>query len=58
MTFHLMCVYIIFSSVSVAEWQTFGKLLPTRLTICSLSIFTICNIVFFFVLILRAEFMF
>ena len=48
MTFHLMCVYIIFSSVLVAEWQTFGKLLPTRLTICPLSIFTICNIVFFF----------
>ena len=47
MTFHLMCVYIIFSSVSVAEWQTFGKLLPTRLTVCSLSIFTICNFVFF-----------
>ena len=24
-TFHLMCVYIIFSSVSVVEWPPFGK---------------------------------
>ena len=24
-TFHLMCVHIIFSSVSVAEWPPFGK---------------------------------
>ena len=24
-TFHLTCVYIIFSSVSVAEWPHFGK---------------------------------
>ena len=24
-TFHLMCVHIIFSSVWVAEWQPFGK---------------------------------
>ena len=23
--FHLMCVHIIFSSVSVAEWPSFGK---------------------------------
>ena len=44
MTFHLMCVHIIFSSVSVAEWAPFGKLLLTRLTICSLCILTVCNI--------------
>ena len=25
MTFHFMCVNIIFSSVSVAEWPHFGK---------------------------------
>ena len=25
MTFHLTCVYIIFSSVLVAEWPPFGK---------------------------------
>ena len=24
-TFHLMCVHIIFSSFSVAEWPPFGK---------------------------------
>ena len=24
-TFHLMCVHIIFSTVSVAEWPPFGK---------------------------------
>ena len=32
--FHLTCVHIIFSSVSVAEWPPFGKKLLTRLTIC------------------------
>ena len=37
-TFHLTCVYIIFSSVWVAEWPPFGKWLLTRLTICSLCI--------------------
>ena len=41
MTFHLTCIHIIFSSVSVAEWPLFGKGLLTRLTICSLCIFTI-----------------
>ena len=35
MTFHRMYVHIIFSSVSVAEWPSFGKELPTWLTICS-----------------------
>ena len=24
-TFHLMCVHIIFSPVSIAEWPPFGK---------------------------------
>ena len=44
-----MCVHIIFSSVRVAEWPTFGKELLTWLTICSLSIFTtcICNLSYF-----------
>ena len=31
MTFHLTCVHINFSSVSVTEWPTFGKKLITRL---------------------------
>ena len=43
MTFHLMCIYIIFSPVWVAEWPPFGKELLTRLTICFLCILTICN---------------
>ena len=34
MTFHLMCVHIIFSSVWVDEWSSFGKELLSRLTIC------------------------
>ena len=42
-----MCVHIIFSSVSVAEWPPFGKKLLTRLTICSLCILTICNVGYF-----------
>ena len=42
MTFHLMFVNIIFSSVWVAERPSFGKELLIRLTICSLSILTIC----------------
>ena len=32
-TFHLMCVHIIFSSVRVAEWPPFGKDLLTRLSV-------------------------
>ena len=52
MTFHLMCViyymsYIIFSTVSTAEWPSFEKELLTRLTICSLFILTNCNISYF-----------
>ena len=46
-TFHLMCVHITFSSVSVAEWPPFGKYLFTRLTICFICILTICNISYF-----------
>ena len=38
MTFHLICVHIIFSSVLVAEWPHFGKELLPRLTIDSLCI--------------------
>ena len=38
-----MCVHVIFSSVWFAEWPPFGKELLTRLTICSLCIWTICN---------------
>ena len=47
MTLHLMCVYIILSSVSVAEWPPFGKWLLVRLTICSLCVLTICNSSYF-----------
>ena len=43
-TFHRMCVHIIFGYVSVAEWPPFGKKLFTRLAICSLCILTICNV--------------
>ena len=56
MTCHLMSVHIIFSSVWVAEWLSFGKELLTRLIICSLCILTICNFSFFPVLVLRAGF--
>ena len=56
MTFHLTCVRIIFSSVSVAEWPHVGKYLLTRLTLCSRCILTICNISYFPFLVLRAGF--
>ena len=46
MTFHLTCVHIIFSSVWVAQVASFGKLLLTRLTKCSLCILNICNFPF------------
>ena len=39
MTFHRMCIYIIFGSVWVAEWPPSGKELLIRLIICSLYIF-------------------
>ena len=47
MTFRLMFVHIIFSSVRVAEWATFGKELLTRLTIRSLCSLTICYFSYF-----------
>ena len=54
--FHLTCVHINFSSVSVAKWPPFMKYLLTRLTICYLCILTICNINYklFLVLVLGA----
>ena len=55
MTFHLMCVHIMFSSFSLAEWPPFGKELLTRLTICSLCILTICNISHFLFWVLIAS---
>ena len=36
-----MCVHIILSSVSDAEWPPFGKKLLTRLTICPPYVLTI-----------------
>ena len=47
MTFHLMFVHIMFSSVWVAEWPPFGKELPTKLTICSHCILTVFNFGYF-----------
>ena len=44
-TFQLTCVHIISSSVWVTEWPPFGKLLLTRLTINSLCILAIYNLV-------------
>ena len=46
-TFHLMFVNIIFSSVNVAEWPPFGNELLTRLAIYSLCTSTICNFRYF-----------
>ena len=44
MTFHLMFVHIIFSSVWVAEWPLFGNSCSLGLPYnCSLCILTICN---------------
>ena len=40
MTFYLMLVHIISSSVWVGEWPPFGKELVTRIVICSLCILT------------------
>ena len=45
--FHLMFVYYTFSSVWVAEWPPFWKLLPTRLAICFHCILSICNFSYF-----------
>ena len=43
-TFHLMCVHIVFSSVSVAEWPPFGRWLPARLAVCSLCVLAVCGV--------------
>ena len=43
MTFHLTCVHIIFSSVSVAEWPLFRRRLLARLAVCSLCVLAVCN---------------
>ena len=51
-------VHIIFSSVQVVEWPTFGKELLTQLIIRSLCILTICNFNYFSFLVLSAEFRF
>ena len=45
-TFHLMYVQIVISSIYVAEWPPFGKEL-TRLIVCSLSLMSICNFNYF-----------
>ena len=47
MTFFLMFVHIILSSVFVAEWSPFGTEVPTRLAICSLFILAICKFSYF-----------
>ena len=46
-TFDLMCVHIIFSSVWGAEWPSVWEELLTRLTMCSLCTLTICNFSYF-----------
>ena len=45
--FHFMFVHYTFSSVWVAEWPPLWKKLPSRLTICSHCILSICNIYLF-----------
>ena len=55
-TFKLKFVQIIYSSLKVAEWPTFGKELLTRLTISSLCILTICNFCYFPFLVLKPRF--
>ena len=56
MTFHFMFVHIMFRSGWVAEWSPFGKVLLTRLSICSLCILAICSFWLFPVLVLREGF--
>ena len=38
-TFHLVCVHVIFCSVWVAEWPSFGNELLTRLTMCYIKMY-------------------
>ena len=47
MTFHLLILYINFSSVKVAVCPTLGKYHFIWLTICSLCILTINNLSYF-----------
>ena len=56
--FYFMFVHYTFSSVWVAEWPLFGKLLSARLAICSYCILSICNIYLFPVLVFRTGFAF
>ena len=56
--FHFMFVHYNLSSVWVAEWPPFGKLLPARLVICSHCILSICNIYLLPALVLRTGFAF
>ena len=54
--FHLMCVQSVVSSGLVAGWPSFGREMPTRLTLCSLCIMSICNFGCFPFLVLRSGF--
>ena len=56
--FHFMFVHYTFSSVKVAEWPPFEKMLPARLAICFYCILSICNMYLFPALVLRAGFAF
>ena len=53
--FHLMFVHYTSSSVLVAEWPTFGKLLRTRLVICTYCILSICILFISHFPVLRAH---
>ena len=56
--FHLMFVHYTFSSVWVAEWPPFGKLLPALLAICSHCLLSISIFYLFPILVIRAGFAF
>ena len=51
--FHRMFVHHTFSSVWIAEWPPFGKLLPKRLVICSCCLLSFCNFYLFPISVLR-----
>ena len=46
--FHLKFVHYTLSSVWVAEWPPFGKLLPARLAICSHCLLSVCIFFIYF----------
>ena len=46
--FYLIFVYYAFSSVWVADWPPFGKMLPAWLAICSHRLLSICIFLFIF----------